>query len=74
LAIQALKLAERAIQYADTLGILSDGYLRAGRINHEQGIYDEAAKHYGIAAEESPANILAAIGLAQIQIQTGQCL
>ena len=69
---QALKLAERTIQFADTLAVLTDGYIRAGRVCHAQGSYGDALKHYKQASEGQSKNILAAIGFAQMQLRNGR--
>ena len=71
LTLQALKLAERAIQHADTLAVLSDGYVRAARVSHAQGQYEEAKELYVHASDGSPGNIIATVGLAQIQLHSG---
>jgi RNA polymerase-associated protein CTR9 len=68
---QALKLAERTIQFADTLVVLTDGYIRAGRVCHAQGSYSDALKHYKQAAEGQSKNVPAAIGFAQMQLRNG---
>ena len=68
---QALKLAERTIQFADTLVVLTDGYIRAGRVSHAQGSYNDALKHYKQAAEGQSKNVPAAIGFAQMQLRNG---
>ena len=70
-AHQALKLAERTIQFADTLTVLTDGYIRAGRVLQETGSLQDAIKQYTYAREGQPANVLASIGLAQAQLKTG---
>ena len=69
--VQALKLAERTIQFADTLTILTDGYIRAGRVSHAEGSLVQASKYYLAATEGQPKHILGAIGLAQMQIHNG---
>lgn len=68
---QALKLAERTIQFADTTAVLADGYIRAGRVCHAEGSYSDALKHYKQAAEGHSKNVLAAIGFAQMQLRNG---
>ncbi|KZT71727.1 TPR-like protein [Daedalea quercina L-15889] len=65
----ALKLAERTIQFTDVKAILTDGYIRAGRVAHAMGNKTDAMKHYRRAKEGQPANLLANIGLAQMQIK-----
>lgn len=69
---RALKLAERTIQFADTLKILTEGYLRAGRVSHAEGSTGFATKYYSAAVEEQPKHILGAIGLAQMQMQNDE--
>jgi RNA polymerase-associated protein CTR9 len=69
--LQALKLAERTIQFADTMAVLTDGYIRAGRVCHAEGSYSDALKHYKQAAEGQSNNVLAAIGFAQMQLRNG---
>jgi len=68
----ALKLAERTIQYSDTLAILSDGYLRAALVSHAEGNMTEAMKHYRAAKEGMPNSVLANVGLAQMYIHNGE--
>jgi RNA polymerase-associated protein CTR9 len=68
---QALKLAERTIQFADTMAVLTDGYIRAGRVCHAEGSFGDALKHYKQAAEGQSNNVLAAIGFAQMQLRNG---
>jgi RNA polymerase-associated protein CTR9 len=69
--LQALKLAERTIQFADTLTVLTEGYLKAGRVSHADGSLILATKYYSLAIEGHPKHVLAAIGLAQLQMQNG---
>lgn len=68
----ALKLAERTVQYADTLVVLSDGYIRAALVSHAEGLMSEAMKHYIAAKEGLPNNIVANVGLAQMYIHNGE--
>ncbi|KAF4620607.1 hypothetical protein D9613_000259 [Agrocybe pediades] len=65
---RALKLAERTIQFADTLTILTEGYLRAGRVSHASGSIAQATKFYNNAIEGQPKNVVGAIGVAQMQM------
>ncbi|KAH9988468.1 RNA polymerase II-associated protein [Russula compacta] len=69
---RAVKLAERTIQFADTMAVLTDGYIRAGRVCHAEGSYSDALKHYKQAAEGQSNNVLAAIGFAQMQLQNDE--
>jgi len=64
-------LAERTIQFADTLTLLTEGYVRAGRICHAEGNNGLAVRHFQSAAEGQPKHILAAIGLAQMRMVNG---
>ncbi|KAI0084919.1 RNA polymerase II-associated protein [Irpex rosettiformis] len=65
----ALKLAERTLQFADTLTILTEGHIRCGRVLHEQGAMSDAMRQYGQAAKGQPGNVLAAVGHAQTQLK-----
>ena len=67
---QALKLAERTIQFSDTMAVLSEGYIRAARVSHAEGHLPQAAKYFSIALEKTK-NPVAAIGLAQVQMKKG---
>ncbi|KIJ12938.1 hypothetical protein PAXINDRAFT_14301 [Paxillus involutus ATCC 200175] len=69
---RALKLAERTIQFADTLTLLTEGNLRAARVLHAEGSLSEATKYYTIATEGQPKHILGAIGMAQMQMQNDE--
>ncbi|KAG6897532.1 hypothetical protein C0992_000517 [Termitomyces sp. T32_za158] len=69
---KALKLAERTIQFADTLTILTEGYLRAGRVSHAEGSLTDASKYYSAAVEGQPKHVVGAIGLAQMQMQNDE--
>lgn len=69
---RALKLAERTIQFADTLTLLTEGYLRAARVSHAEGSYAQATKFYTAAGEGQPKHIIGAIGMAQMQMQNDE--
>jgi len=69
--VQALKLAERTVQFADTMAVLTEGHIHAGRVCHAEGSYGDALKHYKQATEGQPKNVLAAIGFAQMQLRNG---
>ncbi|KAH8107706.1 hypothetical protein BXZ70DRAFT_1013744 [Cristinia sonorae] len=66
---KALKLAERTIQYADTLTVLTEGYIRAARVLSSTDLHTDAQRYYTIAKEGQPANVLASVGLAQSQLK-----
>ncbi|KAH9858911.1 RNA polymerase II-associated protein [Lenzites betulinus] len=66
---RALKLAERTIQFADVKGILCDGFIRAGRVCHKEGSTRDAMNHFQKAKEARKDNVLATIGLAQLQMK-----
>lgn len=67
-----MKLAERTIQFADTLTLLTEGNLRAARVLHAEGSLKEATKYYAIATEGQPKHVLGAIGMAQMQMLNGK--
>ncbi|KAH9991808.1 RNA polymerase II-associated protein [Russula vinacea] len=69
---RALKLAERTIQFADTMAVLTDGYIRAGRVCHAEGSYSDALNHYKQGADGQSNNVLAAIGFAQMQLRNDE--
>jgi len=69
-----MKLAERTIQFADTLTILTDGYIKAGRVSHAEGFVLDSTRHFTEATKATTGNAIAAIGLAQIQLETGKTL
>ncbi|KAI8993957.1 RNA polymerase II-associated protein [Trametes punicea] len=69
---RALKLAERTIQFADVKGILCDGYIRAGRVCHKEGSSRDAMAHFQKAKEARKDNVLATIGLAQLQLKNDE--
>ena len=71
---QAMKLAERTIQFADTLTVLTDGYIKAGRVCHAEGSILDATRHFTEATKAPVVSAIAAIGLAQIQLKTGESL
>lgn len=67
-----MKLAERTIQFADTLAVLTDGYTRAARVNHVEGLLPQATKYFTVALDGQPKNTIAGIGLAQMQMKNGK--
>ncbi|KAL7281504.1 hypothetical protein ACG7TL_004819 [Trametes sanguinea] len=69
---RALKLAERTIQFADVKGILCDGYIRAGRVCQKEGSTRDAMSHFQKAKEARKDNVLATIGLAQLQLRNDE--
>ncbi|TBU31622.1 RNA polymerase II-associated protein [Dichomitus squalens] len=68
----ALKLAERTIQFADVKGILCDGYIRAGRVTHREGLLQDATSHFTKAKDARKDSVLATIGLAQVQLKNDE--
>ncbi|KAI0338297.1 TPR-like protein [Trametopsis cervina] len=66
---RALKLAERTLQFADTLTLLTEGHIRCGRVLHQEGSLSDAMKQYGQAVKGQPGNVLAAVGHAQAQLK-----
>ncbi|KAJ3844010.1 RNA polymerase II-associated protein [Lentinula raphanica] len=69
---RALKLAERTIQFADTLSLLTEGYIRAARVSHAEGNSVAATRYFSLATEGQPKHVLAAMGLAQTQMNNGE--
>ncbi|KAI6131542.1 hypothetical protein EDD16DRAFT_1852708 [Pisolithus croceorrhizus] len=69
---RALKLAERTVQFADTLTLLTEGNLRAARVLHAEGSLMDATKYYTSATEGQPKHVLGAIGMAQIQMHNDE--
>ncbi|KAI0275622.1 hypothetical protein BGY98DRAFT_991571 [Russula aff. rugulosa BPL654] len=69
---RALKLAERTIQFADTMAVLTEGHIHAGRVCHAEGSYSDALKHYKQATEGQSKNVPAAIGFAQMQLRNDE--
>ncbi|KAF8334987.1 uncharacterized protein EI90DRAFT_3144919 [Cantharellus anzutake] len=70
----ALRLAERTMQFADTLPLFTDGHLRTARVAHASGRFDDARRHYASAVEGAPKHLLANLGVAQMQIQNDEIL
>lgn len=66
-----MKLAERTVQYADTLTVLTEGYLRVARVLQAEGSHAEAARYFIQANQGQPGNLLAAIGLVQTHLKKG---
>ncbi|KIO17833.1 hypothetical protein M407DRAFT_84591 [Tulasnella calospora MUT 4182] len=65
---RSLKLAERAIQFSDTLAVLADGHIRAARACQDLGLTKIALRHYTWATESAPTKVLAWIGKAQMHL------
>ncbi|EAU91100.2 pol II transcription elongation factor [Coprinopsis cinerea okayama7 len=72
---QAMKLAERTIQFADTRTLLAEGYLRAARAAHAQGNLQQARQFYatvlnklGDTQKDRSQLTIASIGMAQLQM------
>ncbi|KAF9010665.1 RNA polymerase II-associated protein [Cyathus striatus] len=49
-----------------------EGYLRAGRVSHADGAIAQATKYYTAAAEGQPKHVVAAIGMAQMQLRNDE--
>ncbi|KAF9269021.1 RNA polymerase II-associated protein [Marasmius fiardii PR-910] len=69
---RGMKLAERTVQFADTLTILTEGHIRSGRISHAEGNTTLAMKQYTLATEKQPKHPIAAIGLAQMRMKNDE--
>ena len=66
-----LKLIERTIQFAETLTLLSAGHIHAGYLLQIEGTLTDALRHYNTALKSNSKNLLAAMGLAQVQVKQG---
>ncbi|EJU02087.1 hypothetical protein DACRYDRAFT_99861 [Dacryopinax primogenitus] len=69
---KAVKAAERTIQFADLRSVVSDGYMRLGRIAHLRGDLPQAVEQYGISVDRNEKNQLARTGLGQVHILTNE--
>jgi RNA polymerase-associated protein CTR9 len=69
--VKALKLAERAIQYADTLSVLNEGYIKAARVCHADNNPVLATRYFTLATDGNPKHVMSSLGLAQMQINNG---
>lgn len=63
-----IKLAELTVQHADARAIISEGQLALARALHAQGHTDEATRHYSLAAEANPDQLVASLGVAQMNL------
>lgn len=70
----ALKLAERTIQFAETLALFSAGHIHAGHLAQLEGSMTDAMRHFNAALKGNPKNVLAAIGLAQVHLKNGSSI
>lgn len=64
-----IKLAELAVQHGDARAVISEGQLAIARALHAQDKPDEATRHYLLAAEANPDQIVASLGVGQMYIQ-----
>lgn len=72
--LQAWKLAERTIQCADVLTLVSAGHIHAGYLSQKEHSLPEALRHFTAAIksnQNNQKNVLAALGLAQAQLESG---
>ncbi|KAK1229557.1 protein required for normal CLN1 and CLN2 G1 cyclin expression [Marasmius sp. AFHP31] len=69
---RATKLAERTVQFADTLTVLTEGHLRSARIAHSEGDLVSANAQYKAASEKQSKHPIAAIGVAQMQMNNDE--
>lgn len=53
------------------MSLLADGHVRAARVAHADGQFDDARHHYVAAMDNAPRNLLAILGVAQMQVQNG---
>ncbi|KAK9474719.1 uncharacterized protein V1510DRAFT_411788 [Dipodascopsis tothii] len=64
-----IKLCEKVIQYSDVDAITSDGYFWMARAYHHMENYEKAMSLYHKARAAKVDNVLAKIGIGQLQIQ-----
>ncbi|TFK74286.1 RNA polymerase II-associated protein [Pluteus cervinus] len=77
---KSMKLAERTIQFADTVSLLIEGFIRAGRVSHAEGSVSRAFRCYRSAMDPTPTSsstnpiksVVAAVGLAQTQMKNDE--
>jgi RNA polymerase-associated protein CTR9 len=70
--LKALKLAERTVQYADTMTLLTEGNYRVAKVHHSEGNHQLASKHYQQAADSQQKHLLSSLGLAQMNLQSNE--
>ncbi|KAL7417075.1 hypothetical protein BDY24DRAFT_357824 [Mrakia frigida] len=70
---KASKLAERAMQYADTRGHFVNGQIALARVYHVRNQIPEAKKLFDEAAKTSPS-LIAEVCQGQLQIENGDLL
>ena len=68
---QASKLAERAMQYADTRGHFVNGQIALARVHHVRNEIPQAKQLFDAAAKLSPS-LIAELCQGQLQIENGQ--
>ena len=61
-----VKLAELAVQHGDARAVISEGQLAIARALHAQNKADEATRHYLLAMEANPDQVIAALGVGQM--------
>ncbi|KAK4704656.1 RNA polymerase-associated protein CTR9, partial [Phenoliferia sp. Uapishka_3] len=64
----ALKLAERAVQYADTRALLAEGHVHVARVLHAQN-NDAAMSRYAESIAANPEHVVANLAIAQTLIR-----
>jgi len=72
---RALKLAERAMAFADTRAHFLGGANAMARVHHMRGEAADAERFYGLADNESKhASLIADLGIGQVQLLKGEFL
>lgn len=64
-----IKLAELAVQHGDARAVISEGQLAIARALHAQDKAEEATRHYLLAAEANPDQLVASLAVGQMYIQ-----
>lgn len=63
-----IKLCEKVIDYSEVPAVTSDAYFWIARAYHDLGRFDNAMSAYQRARVAKPDNVLAKVGMGQIQI------
>ncbi|KAK9452877.1 hypothetical protein V1511DRAFT_490320 [Dipodascopsis uninucleata] len=63
-----IKLCERVIEHTDVPAIISDSYFWMARAYHSMQNYDRAMANYQRARAARPDNMLAKVGIGQLQV------
>ena len=59
------------MQLAETLTRLSAGHTHTGHLSQVEGTLTDALRRYNTTLKSNPKTLLAAMGLAQVQVKQG---